>query len=274
MTVFSLIWRHIKNAFNHIYLMIQRSIERKRFFSSVFDTAKNGMFTAAEKIQIQKRCNELDLTIEDFKSIRAKVFDIAFSTMEERGRITADQEIELNKIQQFFKIPNLEIIESKGDLKRIRIITEIQNGVPPSAVVTSVILSKGEVAYWSEPASLLEARVTGRRYVNGSRGVSLRLAKGVSYRFGNHPGHVVSEKTFLPISSGQLIITNKRILFNGDLKSFDLRLNKILGLNFADDGLIFSVGNRAKPYVITVDDPENVEIIRETLSLAMRNFDV
>jgi len=121
MTVFSWIWRFMCDIFNRVRLMIRRSIKRKKFFSSLLHKAESGIFTEEERIQTEGRCGELDLVIEDLKSIRAEVFDIALSAVKQGGRITADQEVELNKMQQFLMIPNSEIVKSKEDLRRIRI---------------------------------------------------------------------------------------------------------------------------------------------------------
>lgn len=255
-----------------IKLNVRLFFDKRKFFSSILTEAEKGTLTKIERNQILMRCEELNLVLEDLKKVRGKVFDTAFNALKQKNFVTFDEEMELNEIQKFLMIPDSEIVESKEDLARIRILTEIKNGTPPLQSSVNVILKKNETTYWQENVSLLEVRVTGRSYQGGSRGVNLRLAKGVSFRVGNKRGSQVSEKSIVSVASGNFIITNKRIMFNNIEKSFDIRLDKIIGLNFADDGIVFNTSNRQKPYIIELINPKNAEIIEATLSFAIKNF--
>lgn len=260
------------NGIKKIKMKIKFFFDKRKLFSSILTEAEKGTLTKIERNQILIRCEELNLVLEDLKKVRGKVFDTAFNALKQKNFVTFDEEMELNEIQKFLMIPDSEIVESKEDLGRIRILTEIKNGTPPSQSSANVILKKNETIYWQENVSLLEVRVTGRSYQGGSRGVSLRLAKGISFRVGNKRGSQVSEKGIVSVASGNFIITNKRIMFNSIEKSFDIRLDKIMGLNFADDGIVFNTSNRQKPYIIELINPKNAEIIEATLSFAIKNF--
>jgi hypothetical protein len=221
--------------------------------------------------QIQARYKELELTQDDLKGIRATAYNAALRAAKSDGKITAEEEAELSKLQEFLKIPNAEIAKSKKELARLRLITEIQNGNPPTVSVQNVILQKKEIAHWSEPGSILEERVVKRRYEGGSQGVSFRIAKGVSYRVGGHRGHIVTDTAVVPISTGELIITNRRIIFRGDNKSFNLRLDKLLELNFYSDGVRLT-DDKGKPRVVQFNDAENRDIVGATLSYAINSY--
>ena len=73
--------------------------------------------------------------------------------------------------------------------------------------------------HWKENASLLENKVISRRYESGSRGFNIRLAKGLNYRVGAHKGHIISDTELVAVSYGELVLTNKRIIFRGNTKS-------------------------------------------------------
>lgn len=272
MKIFCAIKIFLCRIFDFIYFKIENFLNKRKFSSFVIEMAKKGVFTANEKKIILDQCKLLNLTISDLKKIRALAFKYALNAEKPKRKITANQEIQFKEMQQFLMIPDNEIIEAKADLARLRILTEIENGTPPITYSPNIPLQKNEIAYWSESANLFELRVTSRETVGGSRGATLTLAKGLSFRVGNQRGQVISHKTAIPVSQGELIITNKRLVFNGDLKSFNLRLDKIFGVNFGDDGLIFNVDNRQKPYIIEFNMQENVDVINGTLSLALNNF--
>jgi hypothetical protein len=168
-------------------------------------------------------------------------------------------------------IPEAEIAKSKKELARLRLLTEIQQGNPPALSVPNFILQKTEVAYWAEPGSILEERVARRRYEGGSQGVSFRIAKGVSYRIGAHRGHLIADTAVVPVSAGELVITNRRVIFRGDTKSFNIRLDKLLELQFYDGGVRLT-DEKGKPRVVKFAREDNIDIVGATLSHAINRF--
>lgn len=131
--------------------MRQRSKDKKEFFDTILRAAEDGVLTDEEIAQIQARYKELGLTQDDLKGIRVQAYNAALRAVKNDGIVTAEEEAELGKLQQFLKTPESEIAKSKKELARLRLLTEIQNGNPPSVSVPNVILQKSETAYWSEP---------------------------------------------------------------------------------------------------------------------------
>jgi hypothetical protein len=211
------------------------------------------------------------MTHGDIKSIRVQAYNAAFRAAKSDGIVTSEEESELKKLQDFFKIPESEILTSKKELAKLRILTEIQNGNPPFMSVSNVVLQKNETIYWSEPSSLLEERVVGRRYEGGSQGLSIRITSGVTYRVGAHRGRIISDTAIVPVSSGELIITNKRIIFRGDAKSFNLRLDKLLELNLYGNGIRLT-DDKGKSCIVKFTSEGNSDIVGATLSFAINQF--
>ena len=254
-----------------IATMRQHSKDKKEFFAGIIKAAEDGKLTDDEIKELQVRYKELELTRDDLKSIRAQAYNAALRAAKSDGVVTAEEEAELGELQQFLMIPDSEIAKSKKELARLRLLTEIQNGNPPTVSTPNVILQKSEMAYWSEPASILEERVVKRRYEGGSHGFSFRIAKGVSYRVGAHRGHIVTDTAVVPVSSGELIVTNKRVIFRGDAKSFNLRLDKLLELNFYSDGVRLT-DDKGKPRVVKFAEEGNADVVGATLSFAINQF--
>lgn len=129
------------------------------------------MLTDEEVAQIQTQYKELGLTQDDLKGILVQAYNAVLRAVKSDGVVTAEEEVELGKLQQFLMIPESEIAKSKKELARLHLITEIQNDNPPSVSVPNVILQKSETAYWSEPASILKERVVKRRYEAALKGL-------------------------------------------------------------------------------------------------------
>jgi len=78
-------------------------------------------------------------------------------------------------------------------------------------------------------AQLLEEK-TKTRYVGGSAGVSFRVAKGVTFRTGGFRGSPIKETYKEVTDTGNIYVTNKRVLFVGARKNVSYPINKIIDI--------------------------------------------
>lgn len=261
-----------KDLSEKLSAMRQRSKDKKEFFETLLKEAASGKLTDSEMNDLESRYHELELTQNDLKSIRVQAYGAALRAAESDGVVTADEESELAKLQRFLMIPDAEIAPSKRELAKLRFLSELKEGTPPPAIsVQNVILQRGETAYWSEPGQVLEERVVNSHYEGGSQGVSFRIMKGVTYRVGSYRGHIVADKAVLPVSSGVLIVTSKRVIFGGDTKSFTLGLGKLLELNLYADGIRLT-DDGGKPRLIRFMHAGNADVVGATLSYAINHF--
>ena len=132
------------------------------------------------------------------------------------------------------------------------LIAIVNDGRMPTMDEPTIILKKGEVQHLVEPASLLK-EVIQREFQAGSRGVSFRVMKGVSYRVGNTRGRMVEVGRSLEAADeGQLAITSQRVVFTGERKSIEVAYAKLLDMNVYTDGIQFHVTNRQTPTMFRV----------------------
>ncbi len=117
----------------------------------------------------------------------------------------------------------------------------------PESFPVDIPLKKDEIVYFKSASALVETKTT-RKYVSGNRGMSFRIAKGVYYRVGGSQGYSQSVKEDVHKTDGELIITNKRIVFAGDIQSFEVYTNKIINYLFKDSMLLVNASNRKEPY--------------------------
>jgi len=127
------------------------------------------------------------------------------------------------------------------------LIKNLEDGVPPGVVHTK--LQKGEVAIDSVPCQLLEYRSGGSTYQGGSRGVSVRIMKGVSYRVGANRGQLVrNPEELMVIDTGEATFTNQRVVFGGQSQTRTWDFDNLVDYNAGENGsqVMISVSNRQK----------------------------
>lgn len=96
---------------------------------------------------------------------------------------------------------------------------------------------------------------TRRWYTGGSRGVSIRIAKGVYYRVGSFRGHPIETTERIHVDTGILAVTTKHLYFYGPRKSFRIRFDKIVSFTPYSDAIgIQRDAATAKPQFFVTGD--------------------
>lgn len=228
---------------------------------TIWNVVTDGEVTDRELEVINKLYSESELSQEDLQKLRNEVFtQIVHQAISDR-RVTESELRSLNHLIERLEIsPEIESWAEK-QIGYYRLFTLIESGESlPQGSPIGLILQKNEVCHLSLPAQLLEERVVSRNYSGGSRGVNVRLIKGVSFKVGQNRGQMVSQTGLVIISEGYFIITNKRLVFSGDRKSVSTAIEKLLDLNVFSNGLSFSATNRQKPTIIQLSVSEEAEL--------------
>ena len=125
---------------------------------------------------------------------------------------------------------------------------EMRGGLLP--VETTLILKDGEQAYFSEKVELMEPRAvrTGR----GNR-VGVRVTRGVWVSTGTSTYE--SNDVWKRLDEGTLTITNRRIVFDGQMGTRNLELAKLVSVSPRSDGIEVSVENRQRSSGFTCTNP-------------------
>jgi hypothetical protein len=113
-------------------------------------------------------------------------------------------------------------------------------------------LKRGEVLHLAGTAQLLK-EVIQREYQAGSRGVSFRVMKGLSYRVGTTRGQMVEVgRTLEAIDEGDLCITSQRAVFTGTRKRIEMPYASLLDMNVYTDGIHVHISGRQNPSMFRV----------------------
>lgn len=176
------------------------------------------------------------------------------------GRTTSSDSARQAKVRAALRLEqDVERKHAQVIAHRTRIGLILTGQAPPLGHVP-LNLKTGETPFAVQAAELIEERVIDRKLTGASAGISIPIAKGVRVRFGQHRGHLESIRGNVAVARGHLIITDQRIAFSGDKKSFDVSLARIIDVRQFSDGIIVATNGAANRMVRFVGPVDN-EII-------------
>jgi hypothetical protein len=121
------------------------------------------------------------------------------------------------------------------------VLREIMNGIIPKRVNLeaniSLNLQKNEQMVWAFGNSDYLEQRTHREYIGGSRGVSIRLAKGVYYHAASFKGRTIDRTELVHLDNGVAAATTKHIYFAGSNRAFRIPYTKVVAFEPFSDGL-------------------------------------
>jgi hypothetical protein len=179
--------------------------------------------------------------------------------------IGRSQALYLKDMQNALRLSDNEIVGYAAQIANAEALEAIREGHLPEVVNPPIIQKFGEKTHFACGASLIEERVISRTTVGGSRGVSVRIMKGVSVRMGAYRGQSVANRGLVPVSDGSFCITNQRIAFVGTTKSFSVDRTKVLSIQLYADGLGLAPAS-GPSRIIRFTDGASVAIAREILN--------
>lgn len=262
----------LANIVNRVRCYQDRKRRLQEFRIAVQKALADGSLTPSELTEIEALRQELNLTEDEIKVIKNEVSHMALKAVKSDRRFTEEEEDFLSKVTAYFQIPSETIARSQEELDRYRLLYEIEKGNLPRITVPGLAFRKGELAHWSEPGSLIEEKTIKHRYGGSSSGISIRIAKGVTYRIGGHRGNIVTESKMVPVSTGELVLTNQRLIFRGIQKSISVTWDKVLDTQLYSDGVRFSLANRSKPLLVKFNNSRNTEAIGLIVSYLINNL--
>lgn len=249
----------------------QHSQDKDAFKRRLIHAMADGVLSPEEIQNLDALREQLGLSDAEVRSLRVEAYHVALHAITADGAVTPEEDAELVRIQNYLGISRQDMDKTKVNLARLRLIAEIRAGNLPTAAVSGLVTQKGEQVHWVEAGSLLEERVVRRRYEGGSSGASFRIAKGASFRVGATRGTLVSDKAVVPVSTGDFIITNRRVIFRGDAKSFACKIEKLLDVSLFSDGIRIT-DQVGRPKTIRFSNAANADVVGMLIAHVVNNF--
>jgi len=153
---------------------------------------------------------------------------------------------------------------TQSKLRQYRRYWQLRYGALP-ALKTPYNLYKGEECYLQLPAEWCEWKTQTTRYNYGGPAVRVRVAKGLYWRSGSVGVQRMKEEVLKNMGSGELLLTNKRLLFIGDTQTRFIRLNRILDFDVYQNGLQIKKDAGKHPFLKITGDMSEIPLLMERL---------
>lgn len=152
--------------------------------------------------------------------------------------------------------------EEVGRWLRYRLYWDLENG-PLPVVESGLNLQKNEVCHFLHATDWFELRTETRRVNYGGPTARIRIVKGIYWSAGSLGVKRVSRDVMRQIDTGVVYLTNKRILFVGQKRNMNIRLNRVLDFTPYTDGVEITKDAGRSP-VFTFTD--NIDVFCLTLN--------
>ena len=186
----------------------------------------DGKLTADKVARLEKLKNELDVTAasQDFTMVRREQYQTAAEAMMAQGKLTEAEEKELQRIQAFLGLKDQQIAQTKVELGRMRILTDMRGGKFPeisaaNTVLRGLKLVEGEVA-----------QLAGRDQLPDHD------------QPGSAAPYTLPLKGATPMEEGHLILTSLRMVMKGANKITAFTYDKPEEINLYKDGVRLRMG--------------------------------
>jgi len=175
--------------------------------------------------------------------------------------LSEKEESSLLELKEHFLLSE-EYLDKDGAYSKVvkgAVLRDVLNGILPDRMnIRGHIpfnLQKSEKLIWViQNVDYYEEKIR-TRYVGGSQGVSIRIAKGVYYRTSSFKGRRVQTSETVHMDTGLLGITNKHIYYSGSNKKFRIAYSKIVSFDPYSDGIgVQRDAQTAKPQTFITDD--------------------
>lgn len=236
-----------------------------QFRAAFNEAAADGVLTEAELQDLEDTLAQLDLTGDDISHLKVRLAEDVIDRAIDDRRISPEEQEGILDFLERFKVPQESLRQKLALFGHYRKLYAIEQGHLPELRATSIIPRKGEVVHYRASADTLEEKVVDSYYVGQSSGVSVRVAKGVSYRVGSSRGRKVEQRALVTTSSGALHVTSQRLVYDSRTKPLELKLDKLLNMQVYYDGVLFGVSNRKAPVFFRLS-PEDAEGVAVTLA--------
>ncbi len=247
--------RHLKN----ILLLTEKEVgqlmddeTRIAYEEQVKDAMRDGKLTDKEKSKLEKLKKDLLISESVSKEIYSRnakeVFHYLLDGMIADERLSPEEENQINEIAQSLGLEIEMTDQTQKTLARYKLYWQIENGDLP-VIEPDIKIQKSENLYFTTHVDWLEQRKVTKRYNYAGPTARIKIAKGIYYRMGSIGIQPVSEDVWQTIDTGQIYLTNKRLIFMGSKGNKTIRLNRILSIEPFQNGIDIQKDTGRSPFL-------------------------
>ncbi len=176
------------------------------------------------------------IVVQGLAAAEAEVLDDHHLDETEEAHVTAF----LNSLEKSgIRNEDLDLLRER--MAKASVLRRVMQGENPAAAqgierYPGFRFMKSESPIWMFEGVAYEITKTRVRYRGGSRGMSVRVARGVYVRAGGFRGERELEEERHIVDEGDLVVTTKHVYFRGESHRFRVRHDKVVSYDPLPDG--------------------------------------
>lgn len=215
------------------------SNNKKEFKKEMIEALKDGVLTKEKSDNLARKAYELDVPKEYLDKLRREDFEKRIkpivTDIEETRRLSPSNEAELKKIAR-----NLQITSEMGEnFQMFRDLWKYENEGTflLRSINVPILLRSREECYFTVPTVWQQNKTITERRGYAGASIGFRVARGVHFSVGRAVPVSKQYEAIQPVSEGEIYITNKKIVFNGEKKSTSITMGRVIQVEIYSDAV-------------------------------------
>lgn len=224
------------------------------------DICQSTVIKATDLQDLKKWREEQGLSDIQARIYAKKAYQTACKAVIDRATFSPESKAGLQRLRFFLDVNPVDFPEETKELDRLSRHYQIEHGDLPT-VHSSLITKLHETVHYSLQSALLEERVVSREYRGLSNGVGLRVSENLGVTLGGHGGELVDQTGVVAADTGELLISNQRAVFLGEMQSFEVNYRDLLSWSLAYRTLTLHTKHGTKVVQIIDEQFDSYEIL-------------
>lgn len=242
----------------------ERQVVHPRYAIALRDALADARLTDEERATLARLAEQLRLPDDVQKELHTRSSRSVIEGLLDRS--VADRRLSPAELEQLASVARHLGVTPDFDgateamLDRYALFWHIENGDLPSVIVDDIPLDADETCHLALPAERYESRGVGEASDSEGAG-SVRIARGVYYRVGSTTDERMNRGSLEKVDTGRLLVTSKRVLFDGTKGSSPFRLRELSSYQVYADGLALDRRSGGGPWFALQGDTELAAVI-------------
>lgn len=245
------------------HLQARRRNARALYQRRLEDALSDGTLTPDEVAELEGLKLAKDLSQAEVRMAARAIYRGALRQVLADDHLGEDEDLALHELQAQLGLTDEELARDHLQLSRLRLMAQVEAGTLPD-IEPPIPLVPHEHCHWVVQASFAERIGSRGRPYDHLRGIRLPLA-------GSEPFHVDGARvalrpneSVLPIDIGILVVTSRRLVFQGAKRTVSIPHARVETLILYEDGfLVQEIGGGSRGFLLVDDADLTVAVLRQ-----------
>jgi hypothetical protein len=230
--------------------------QARRFYRQTLENAlADGTLTHEEIEELDRVRREKDLTVAEVRMVARTIYRGALRAALSDEVLTPEEDETLARLQAQLGVTGEEIGEDADRLARLRLLAQVSRGDLPR-VTTPIALAPHEVCHWVVQATRAERLDLPRRSRAEIAGIRIDVSGQAPFAAVGTREMLRPNEEILPADIGMLIVTSRRVVFQGARRSESIAFARLDRLMLYGDGFRLTESGGHQSGFLLVEDAE------------------